>query len=780
MATPPEQLERNSLSREHPQLHAEQVRLLYKNAPVGLIATVINSVVLVFILRSVVPHRILTAWLVCILLISIARSVLLVRFRRVPPESSDVGRWGIWFITGLALSGIMWGSAGVFLFSGESIIHQAFLAFVLGGMAIGAAGAFSVVMPAFMAYALPSLTPLIVRFLAAGDEIHLAMGGMSLLFVVLTTGIALRINRVTLASLLLVSEKNSLVVYLSSAKNDLEKLNRELSSEIVERRKAEEELKRHREHLEELVDNRAGEVIEANTRLQKEISERKRFQELLSEGKKEWEETFDAINDAITIHDTDFNVIRANKAAEKILGLQFLKILGQKCYRLYHDSNSPLEDCASCRVLKTGKPATTEKFETYLNKFIEIKAFPLFDDDNQIIKVVHVIRDITAQKHMEAEIMKAQNLESVGILAGGIAHDFNNLLQAIMGNISLAKILTNPMDRIFHMLADAERAAEQAKELSYRLLTFSKGGEPVRRIISIGGLLGEAVSLSLSGANVACKLTLPEDLAPVEVDEGQMKQVFNNLLINAREAMPEGGTIEVCAVNVRITVSNNLPLKEGQYVKISLTDHGIGIPEKNLLKIFDPYFSTKDRGGQRGMGLGLALCHSIIAKHAGHIAVESTMGGGATFHVYLPVSAKGILGEQTLTAGALFTGMGRVLFMDDEEKVRRIAGAMLRQLGYDVELASNGEEAIEVYRRAKESGEPFAAVILDLTVQGGMGGEKTLRKLCEIDPAVRAIISSGYADDPIMKDFRAHGFASAIAKPYTIEKLIELQRGHEV
>jgi signal transduction histidine kinase len=274
-----EQLGRNSASGEHPQLYAEQVRLLYGNALVGLIATLINAPVLVFILRSVVPHRVLTTWLVCIVLISIARLVQLAWFRRVPPESSDVGRWGTRFIIGLALSGIIWGSAGIFLFPVESIIHQAFLAFVLGGMAIGAAGAFSVVIPAFLAYALPSLIPLIVRFLAAGDEMHLAMGGMSLLFVILITGIALHINRVTLASLLLRFEKNSLVVNLSSANNDLEKLNRELSSETVERRKAEEELTRHREHLEELVDNRSGELIAANTKLQQEISERKKAEE---------------------------------------------------------------------------------------------------------------------------------------------------------------------------------------------------------------------------------------------------------------------------------------------------------------------------------------------------------------------------------------------------------------------------------------------------------------------------------------------------------------------
>jgi signal transduction histidine kinase len=257
---PPEQSERSPVSHELPQLHAEQVRLLYRNAPLGLIATLINSAVLVFILRNVVPHWVLGTWLVCILLVSIVRFVQLSRFRRVPPESSDVGRWGTWFVVGLGLSGIIWGSAGIFLYPVESTIHQEFLAFVVGGMAIGAAGAFSVVMPAFMAFTLPSLAPLIVRFLVAGDEIHMAMGGISLLFAVLVTGIAFRISRVTLASLLLRFEKNNLIAYLSSAKSDLEKLNLELSSEIVERRKAEEELKLHREHLEELVDERTSEL----------------------------------------------------------------------------------------------------------------------------------------------------------------------------------------------------------------------------------------------------------------------------------------------------------------------------------------------------------------------------------------------------------------------------------------------------------------------------------------------------------------------------------------
>ncbi|MFZ2198123.1 MAG: ATP-binding protein [Thermodesulfovibrionales bacterium] len=765
---------KNSPSQEHPQLYAEQVRLLYSNALIGLIATLINSGVLVFILRNVVPHRVMITWLVCILLVSIARFVQFRMFLRVSPDSSDIGRWGKWFIAGLALSGILWGSAGVFLFPAESIIHQAFLAFVLGGMAIGAAGAFSVSMPAFMAYALPSLAPLIVRFLALGDEMHLAMGGMSLLFSVLITGIALRINKVTVASLRLRFENSSLISYLSSAKDDLEKLNQELSSEIAERRKAEEELKRHREHLEELVDNRTEELKETNTKLQQEISERRKLQDLLSLGKKEWEETFDVISDAIMIIDKDFNVIRVNKAAQQMLGLSFREILGQKCHQLYHGADASIEGCVSCLALKTGKPTTIETFEPHLEKYLEIKAIPQVDENNEVIKLVHVIRDITVRKKMEAEVLKTQKLESIGILAGGIAHDFNNLLQAILGNISLAKTLTNPKENTFHLLEDAEKASEQARELSHRLLTFGKGGGPVRRVSYVKDLLKESISLCLSGSNIVCEVILPEDLDLVEVDKGQMTQVFNNLIINAKEAMPYGGTVEISASNVRITGDDNLPLKEGKYVKIAVADHGAGISEHHLPRIFDPYFSTKDRGSDKGMGLGLAICHSIIAKHGGHIGVESEVGLGTSFHVYLPASPKSVEEEKTEKEEGLLAGKGRVLLMDDDERVRKITGAILQQLGYNVEFARNGEEAIERYRREKESGKRFDAVILDLTVQGGIGGEVALRKLHKIDPEVKAVISSGYADDPVIKNFRAYGFLDAIAKPYTIEKLMEL------
>jgi two-component system, cell cycle sensor histidine kinase and response regulator CckA len=333
---------------------------------------------------------------------------------------------------------------------------------------------------------------------------------------------------------------------------------------------------------------------------------------------------------------------------------------------------------------------------------------------------------------------------------------------------------TEPPEKIYHFLEQAEDAAEAAKELSFRLLTFSKGGEPVKRISSVEHVLRRAVSLSLSGSNATSDLAFSRNLSPVEIDEGQMTQVFSNILINAKEAMPDGGTISIRAENVSISEGTSIPLKEGDYVRISIQDSGTGIPEEIQFKIFDPYFSTKGLGPRKGSGLGLSICLSIVKKHGGHISVESRVGKGTTFHIYIPASKEVLHAQETGIMQQQGAPQMRLLFMDDDEKVRSIVGNMIEYLGHQVAYAKNGEEAIELYQRAKESGKTFDAVILDLTVQGGMGGDKAIKKLLETDPAVKAVISSGYADAPLIKDYRAYGFVGAIAKPYKIEQLKEL------
>ncbi|MBL7067064.1 MAG: PAS domain S-box protein [Candidatus Marinimicrobia bacterium] len=377
-----------------------------------------------------------------------------------------------------------------------------------------------------------------------------------------------------------------------------------------------------------------------------------------------------------------------------------------------------------------------------------------------------VIRDVTERKRIEKEAHRNQNLESIGILAGGIAHDFNNILTIILGNITLSKMYANPEDKVYKRLVEAEKGAMRAKDLTQQLLTFSKGGAPVKEASSVAEFLKESAAFALSGSNVKCIFSIPDDIWAVEIDKGQINQVFNNLVMNADQAMPEGGIIKISAENITITPENVLPLQQGQYIKFSFEDHGIGIPAHHLDKIFDPYFSTKTKGS----GLGLASAYSIIRNHNGLITVESGLGAGTTFYIYLPASEEIVIKKESKNGKTLF-GKGKILIMDDEEFVREVAGEMVRSLGYSAEFAKDGAEAIELYKKALKSEEPFSAVIMDLTTPGGMGGKEAIRELLKIDPEVKAIVSSGYSNDPIMSDCKKYGFVGVVAKPYKISEL---------
>lgn len=382
--------------------------------------------------------------------------------------------------------------------------------------------------------------------------------------------------------------------------------------------------------------------------------------------------------------------------------------------------------------------------------------------------VVWVSRDITERRKADEEREKMQRLESIGILAGGIAHDFNNLLAGILGNIDLAKMHVKPGDKLYKRLEDTETASLRARDLTQQLLTFSKGGEPVKKDFSVSALLRDSVGFTLSGSNIRCEYLIPEDLWPVNADEGQINQVISNLVINAVQAMPGGGLIIASCENTAIGSKDAIPLKKGQYVKITLRDQGTGINEEHLAKIFDPYFTTKERG----KGLGLATCYSIIKRHDGYITVESQLGVGTAFHIYLPASPDAVLAEKAEEEKP-FISRGRILVMDDEEIVRMVATEMLSTLGHEVAVAKDGAEAIELYIRAKASGLPFDAVIMDLTIPGGMGGKEAIGRLKEIDPAVKVIVSSGYSNDPIMAHHQEYGFVGSVIKPYMVKDLSE-------
>jgi PAS domain S-box-containing protein len=386
--------------------------------------------------------------------------------------------------------------------------------------------------------------------------------------------------------------------------------------------------------------------------------------------------------------------------------------------------------------------------------------------------IIGTLADVTDRKRMEEELLKTQKIESLGVLAGGIAHDFNNILTAISTNISMARLYGNLEDDISQMMEDAEKASIRARNLTQQLLSFARGGAPVRRRVSILKVLKENTEFALSGSNVKCEdfsNMASKDLWQVQADEGQIGQVIHNLVINAMQAMPEGGVIKIGAENIAAEELRGIPLKPGDYVGVSITDHGIGIPKRHLQKIFDPFFTTK----QKGSGLGLTTSFTIVKNHDGHIQVDSKVGVGTTVRVYLPASDPGPASRERKKDG-LPRGQGRVLMIDDEQIIRKSASEALRRLGYDVVLAEEGREGVRLYRNAFQGEKAFDLVLLDLTIPGGMGGEETVRELLRFDPNAKVIASSGYSNDPVMAHYREYGFRDVIIKPYRIDDLGEV------
>jgi signal transduction histidine kinase/ActR/RegA family two-component response regulator len=384
-----------------------------------------------------------------------------------------------------------------------------------------------------------------------------------------------------------------------------------------------------------------------------------------------------------------------------------------------------------------------------------------------------VLTDITEHNRAEEDRLQLSKLESTGVLAGGIAHDFNNLLTVMLVNLDLAPKLAPLNEEVAQCLKEARNAALLGHTLTQQLITFAKGGAPVRKLIPLSPLIQNSIRLALSGSRVRCDYSLAEDLWPAEVDEGQIGQVIRNVALNAREAMPEGGVMIARAENVVLRGHDPVSLPPGDYVRVELIDQGGGMAKEMLTKIFDPYFSTKQRGDQKGMGLGLTICHTILQKHGGAIAVESKLGVGSTFHLYLPATQKPI-GNQVAPVPKTLPQHGKILVMDDEEGVRKAVGRALRCLGLEVELAEDGQRAIEVYHQALRQGKSFDMVILDLTVHGGVGGQEAMQNLLKLDPAVKAVVMSGYADNPVVLKPEHYGFKGFLPKPFETAKLEEL------
>jgi PAS domain S-box-containing protein len=517
----------------------------------------------------------------------------------------------------------------------------------------------------------------------------------------------------------------------------------------------------------------------------RDTKERRRFEEELAAEKESLAVTLASIGDGVITTDLKGRIVVCNAAGEAMTGWKASEAVGQPLRAVFaiaadagtsRDNNPPAatgyRSEAEAILLSTPERATLISRDGE-ERIIEQVASPIRNGKNEISGVVLVFRDITKRQRDEAERRKAEALEQLGLLAGGIAHDFNNLLTAIIGNISLASFLLPPDHDLVLRLEDAKNASFRARDLAQQLLTFARGGAPIKQTASIADLIGETVSFSLRGSQCRSELAIEPDLWSAEFDPGQISQVIANLIVNSDQAMPAGGTIYVSCDNFPYHADSSSPVEDlepGDYIRIRIRDEGIGIPPEYLKQIFDPYFTTKPKGS----GLGLATTYSVVKNHDGLITVESVQYCGSTFTVYLPAVRQ--RHELPLEPPApvdegTTTGSGRILVVDDEEAIRMLVDFTLSRLGYEVVAAETALRGIELYREALEEGRRFDLVILDLTLPGGMGGKDALKKLIDIDPMVTAVVSSGYAMDATMSRYQDFGFRGVIAKPYQAAEL---------
>ncbi|HEY6362442.1 MAG TPA: ATP-binding protein [Vicinamibacterales bacterium] len=492
--------------------------------------------------------------------------------------------------------------------------------------------------------------------------------------------------------------------------------------------------------------------------------------------------TLRTISDGVVTVDRSGAIILLNEGAQKLASVTPQEATERGLCMMLNGLGFRLEECRTAlhRVLEDGTTVrlrndTTDAGATD-QRLVEVTATPTRDTDGQVGGAVWVLRDITDEALVEHERAKSARLESLGVLAGGLAHDFNNILMGVTGNLSLAQSMVSPDNKaLLARLTNASAACARARGVTNQLLTFAKGGAPVKKTASIRELVTECTRFALSGSPVKPAFDVHPDLWAADVDTGQVGQVVQNLVLNAMQAMPKGGVLEVALHNIDLDAASipaDAPLVAGKYVRLSVRDTGTGIPAEVLNRIFDPYFSTKEKGS----GLGLAISYSIVRAHGGAITVESEIDVGSCFTVYLPASPAVAAAQAAPRPEINMRRTGRVLIMDDEDMVAEVAQEMIESLGYTTRRACNGDEAIRMFNEAEQTGEPFDLVLLDLTVPGGMGGAEAVKYIREMRNDVCVLVNSGYADDSVLARYRDYGFDGVLAKPFTLTDLRRVLR----
>ena len=552
---------------------------------------------------------------------------------------------------------------------------------------------------------------------------------------------------------------------------------RELQNLAEQKKKVDTELSRTRSDFDRRVQERTRELADSNKFMISEIAERKRAEAELASERERFITTLRTIGDGVIATDADSRVVLMNRVAEELTGWKQDEAARKFLYEVFKvlesETGQPFTQLLERVVASGPQPEFMEGLalvhKSGAERKIEYSCAPIFDPDGHISGIVVAFRDITERHRIEEDRAKTQKLESIALLAGGIAHDYNNLLTAILGNLSLAQmsLAENPTE-VPSLLNEVESAGLRAKSLTHQLLTFAKGGAPIKQQASLPEMVKDSAEFVLRGSNSKCVFELDPETRAAEVDLGQISQVVQNIIINADQAMPAGGTIKISTENITFTEQQkNIPLRPGPYVKISISDTGPGMPKEVLNKIFEPYFTTKEKGS----GLGLTTSFAIVKKHDGFLSVDSKVGEGTTFRIYLPASESDtgrVLGK---SQPLVLRGNGKILAMDDEEAIRQLVKRILESVGYKVVTVKDGQEALDEYKAHADRGQPFDAVMLDLTVSGGMGGRECVRQLLARWPNAKAIVSSGYVNDPVMERYKKFGFVGMVSKPYTLGDL---------
>ncbi|RCN58745.1 hybrid sensor histidine kinase/response regulator [Acidiferrobacter thiooxydans] len=508
----------------------------------------------------------------------------------------------------------------------------------------------------------------------------------------------------------------------------------------------------------------------------RDVTARNRYQESLAAEHERLLVTLRSIGDGVITTDTAGRVTLLNRVAETLCGWPLADALGQplsRVFRVVHERTlEPREDPVS-QVLRTNAVIELANHTALIardgsRRLIADSGAPIRDAAGRLIGVVLVFRDVTEKQRIEDALLRARQLEAIGFLAGGIAHDFNNILTALFGNISLMRLHVPPDSPMRALLEQADQAFYRARDLTQQLLTFAKGGAPLKKTGSLRALIEDTARFLLHGTKTVTSFTFPDDLWSAEFDPGQMSQALSNILLNAIQVMPAGGTITVGGSNIRLRANEVPPLKEGPYVRLFIEDEGPGIPETDRERVFHPYFTTKESG----TGLGLATAYSVVQRHGGHIGIGDSRRG-ARFEIYLPAADthSTSAADERPARGEPDGGRGYVVIMDDEEPVRTVCADILGHLGYEVELVADGESLVSLYGTRFAEGRRPDAVIVDLTVPGGMDGREAARRILAIDRDARLLVSSGYCNDPVMSAYRDHGFVGVIAKPYDVREL---------